>query len=228
MDKRIKTSGQSCWLWSGCTNPNGYGMVTIGNNHTRTVHGLMYFLFYGQVPRGLELHHKCRNKLCVNPDHLEVVDDRGHVEAHPESMGRRTHCVRGHEFSPENTYIRKDGGRGCRQCNNERVKKWYEKNSIKHRERVPSEQKEEVADDRLWDDRVEVPLEEVELDKRDRDMYAGRQAFRKKKAGVPAKKEDPFLKDGSKEEYEEAMRLLAQIKEIKTRSRGVKVPGFEA
>ena len=71
-----------------------------------------------------------------------------------------------------------------------------------------------------------MPLEEVELDKRDRDMYAARQAFRKKKA-LPTKKEDPLEKGGTREEYEEKMRLLAQIKEIKTRSRGVKVPGFE-
>jgi len=73
-----------------------------------------------------------------------------------------------------------------------------------------------------------VPLEEVELDKRDRDMYAARQAFRKKKA-LPAKKasstlgEDPLEKGGTREEYEEKMRLLAQIKALKSRARGVKV-----
>jgi hypothetical protein len=193
-------------------------LVTIGKNYTRTVYGLMYLLFYGQVPRGLELHHKCRNKLCVNPEHLQVVDDAGHVAEHPENSGRHTHCIHGHEYTPENTYVRKDGGRSCRQCNISRVKKWYEKNERKHRERVPSSEKEVVRENVVWDDRIEVPMEEVELDKRDREMY-GRRGVRRAKKEEVAEKERPL--------GEEEKRLLGQIAKIQSRARGVKVEGFE-
>jgi hypothetical protein len=67
---------------------------------------------------------------------------------------------------------------------------------------------------------------EVELDKADRDMYAGREAYRRKKAGIQSKKEDPFpeVVVHSLEEK----RLLAQIAQIKGRPRGVEVPGFGA
>lgn len=32
------------------------------------------------------------------------------------NYGSRTHCNKGHEFTPENTLIRSDGGRRCRTC----------------------------------------------------------------------------------------------------------------
>jgi hypothetical protein len=29
---------------------------------------------------------------------------------------RKTHCVNGHEFTPENTYVDPNGKRNCRKC----------------------------------------------------------------------------------------------------------------
>lgn len=37
----------------------------------------------------------------------------------------RTHCLRGHEFTPENTYDRPDGrGRVCKACSRKRGAEW--------------------------------------------------------------------------------------------------------
>jgi hypothetical protein len=61
----------------------------------------------------------------VNPAHLELVTPRENTEAStatPAHINRRkTHCPRGHEFTPENTYIqvRKNGtsvSRSCKRC----------------------------------------------------------------------------------------------------------------
>lgn len=103
-----------CWLWHGAVSSyTGYG--SIGHNgKTCVAHRMAYLLVKGAIPDGLELDHLCRNRLCVNPDHLEPV-------THLENMRRgalatRTHCIHGHEYTPENTYLAPAGGRRCRQC----------------------------------------------------------------------------------------------------------------
>jgi hypothetical protein len=131
---RIKVKEETgCWLWTG-TQQNGYGVVSIGNRAHR-VHRLMHFLYFGDIARGFELHHRCGEKRCCNPWHLEEVTSEEHRERHPEYTGRHTHCIYGHAFTPENTYERKGGGRVCRTCNRIRVKEWYRGRRQRHRKR---------------------------------------------------------------------------------------------
>lgn len=66
-----------CWDWRGAKQPNGYGVAGLpGQNRTRRAHRIVYERLHGAVPVGFELDHLCRNRGCVNPGHLEVVDRR--------------------------------------------------------------------------------------------------------------------------------------------------------
>lgn len=65
-DQVEKTSG--CWIWKGKSSPNGYGYF----GAFIKAHRLSYQLSYGDIPRGGIIKHKCDNKLCVNPQHLEL------------------------------------------------------------------------------------------------------------------------------------------------------------
>ena len=109
----------SCWLWTGSVDKRGYGQVRLGPRPGRLVysHRLSYEMLVGSIPDGLEIDHLCRVHLCCNPEHLEPV-------THAENMRRgkgngyreKTHCVRGHEFTPENTRRCGPNGRNCIAC----------------------------------------------------------------------------------------------------------------
>jgi hypothetical protein len=68
-----------CWLWNGPTSGNGrgggYGRVSI-NDTTCAVHIVSYTHFYGYLPASRQVDHKCNNRRCWNPDHLQLVTHR--------------------------------------------------------------------------------------------------------------------------------------------------------
>jgi hypothetical protein len=62
----------TCWLWQGAPMPNGYGKFFLGGK-IKAVHRLSWEAENGPVPEGMVIDHKCHQKLCVNPDHLQAV-----------------------------------------------------------------------------------------------------------------------------------------------------------
>lgn len=66
-----KTDG--CWNWTGPLNEKGYGILADEGKHTVRAHRFAFELLVGPIPEGLHLDHKCKNKRCVRPDHLEPV-----------------------------------------------------------------------------------------------------------------------------------------------------------
>ena len=108
----------SCWEWKAAKNIGGYGSFAIGNKRF-TAHRLSYASLVGEIPTHLQLDHLCRNTKCVNPRHLDPVNNK---ENSLRGIGpsaynaRKTHCIRGHEFNDENTRIYKYHNRTRRQC----------------------------------------------------------------------------------------------------------------
>ena len=99
-----------CIPWLGSLFPNGYGRLD-----GRVAHRVIYEALIGPVPEGLQLDHLCRNRACVNVNHLEPVTQRENIRR--GSRPNQTHCKRGHEYTPENTYRRgSSGARQCRAC----------------------------------------------------------------------------------------------------------------
>lgn len=83
-----------CWGWTGSPNGNGYGHARV-DGKTYVAHRYVYQSTVGPIPEGLQLDHLCRNRMCVNPSHLEPVTHRENVlrgQGHAAINARKTHC----------------------------------------------------------------------------------------------------------------------------------------
>lgn len=67
---QVRRDPSGCWMWSGSTNPNGYGHVTL--HGVRGAHRIAWALMNGPIPAGRVVMHGCDNPPCVNPDHLSL------------------------------------------------------------------------------------------------------------------------------------------------------------
>jgi len=87
----------TCWLWKGRVMWKGYGMFRFENRPDQRVHRLAYAEVVGPIPAEMTIDHLCRNRVCVNPDHLEVVTREENTR---RARALVTHCKRGHELPP--------------------------------------------------------------------------------------------------------------------------------
>lgn len=115
-----------CWPWLGAVSENGYGTVRVGGR-TAKAHRVAFVLANNrQIADGMQIDHVrangCTRRDCCKPAHLEEVTPAENSrrsragEVNRAHMLSRTHCVRRHEFTPENTHIAPNGVRICRAC----------------------------------------------------------------------------------------------------------------
>jgi hypothetical protein len=85
-------SETGCWNWlRGVFNPERpYGRIQ-RNGRLMPAHRLIWEQLRGPIPDGLELHHKCENTRCVNPDHMEPLTPKEHTATKDWSRRRRRH-----------------------------------------------------------------------------------------------------------------------------------------
>lgn len=120
--EKVDATGD-CWEWMSGRNRDGYGQFYPTTTIVAKAHRFAWETLVGLIPKGLEIDHLCRNRTCVNPDHLDVVTHqencrRGYplgLVANWRKKRAQTHCVHGHEFTLENTGTN-HGRRFCRAC----------------------------------------------------------------------------------------------------------------
>lgn len=123
--EKYSIDANGCWIWSAGRTLEGYGKLKVFGK-TVLAHR-WYYKLNNSIPDELTLDHLCRVRCCVNPSHLEPVTQqintlRGVGPSAENAI--KTHCIRGHEFTPENTRIA-NNKRHCRKCYSIRTMESY-------------------------------------------------------------------------------------------------------
>ncbi|KKN01702.1 hypothetical protein LCGC14_1125070 [marine sediment metagenome] len=125
--EKVEFASNGCWQWTASFYSNGYASFLVksrsevgkGQNRNGLAHRWAYRMFVGDIPEDLEIDHLCRNRGCVNPDHMEMVTHRENTlrgNSPSAIAARATHCPQGHVLDG----WRRNGNthhRYCMECN---------------------------------------------------------------------------------------------------------------
>lgn len=106
----------TCHEWTGSIKKSGYGRFG-KDRKTVLAHRVSYELNKGLISSGLVIDHLCRNRSCVNPQHLEAVTQDTNVKRSVEAT--KLKCIRGHLLLDDNL-VKRIKNRNCRTCKNMR------------------------------------------------------------------------------------------------------------
>ncbi len=120
--ENIDITDENCINWPFKLTPSGYSYLS---HHGITIGAYRYSYEYhkGSLIKGLVIDHLCRNRACVNPNHLDQVTNIVNVA---RGVGQsvinklKTHCAAGHEYNEPNTRVDKANKRSCRACERNR------------------------------------------------------------------------------------------------------------
>lgn len=125
---RVEHTVFGCWIFQGA-NARGYGYVTVregGRPVQRYTHRLLWEATRGPIPKDKVLDHLCEQKMCCNPDHLQLSGRGANIlrtSRQPNHIAYRTNrCKRGHRLEGDNVRRKKNGTRCCRACDKLRKK----------------------------------------------------------------------------------------------------------
>lgn len=114
---RIRHADNGCIETTYSTGSHGYGQIGWtegGRCHMKLTHRVAWTIANGEIPPGMTIDHLCRNRKCLNVEHLRLLTNA--ENASDNGFRSRTHCPAGHEYAGLNLYVTPKGERRCRAC----------------------------------------------------------------------------------------------------------------
>lgn len=122
-----RSNSDGCWPWLGTRGSKGYGFFTVNGSPTGAHRWILGALRGDALTAHEVARHTCDNPPCCRPDHLLVGTHSDNmldsVARGRHRQTRKTHCAHGHEFTPENTYVSRDGHRRCSACTKDHARR---------------------------------------------------------------------------------------------------------
>lgn len=136
-----------CWKWKLAIETQGYGVIA-WEGRKQKAHRWVFERLRGREP-SKPIDHLCRNRWCVNPDHLEETSHRTNVlrgvGPTAKNAAQRV-CKHGHPLDGENLIVRPDGNRDCRECRRRRSREYQRR----RRAAIYADPKAHEAEKRRW------------------------------------------------------------------------------
>jgi len=102
-----------CWIYLKGCNAKGYAVVGFKGKLIQLSRlSLHYYKDMPLISSVFACHH-CERKDCWNPEHLYAGDGNSNMQDYSRNL---RYCLRGHEYTPENTYLYKGKYKVCRKC----------------------------------------------------------------------------------------------------------------
>lgn len=105
---RTTVQSTGCLLIDGVKDKDGYARFWVNEiSKGLRAHRVAYLHRHGSIPVGMVIDHLCRERSCVNPDHLDAVPQvvnyaRGNRPRSSPLFVAKSHCKRGHPRSGDN------------------------------------------------------------------------------------------------------------------------------
>src|ERR1035437_4371398 len=77
-----------CWPWQAGCDSKGYGSFSLIGRTIVGAHVASWIIYFGPIPKGMCVLHKCDNPPCVRPDHL-FLGTKGDNIRDMDDKGRR-------------------------------------------------------------------------------------------------------------------------------------------
>jgi hypothetical protein len=90
----------NCWMWIGSKGSRGYGRIKVEGKY-QSAHRISYLVFKGEFEKGKEIDHLCRNRLCINPSHIEQVTHLINMQRVPKDLRGGNRGGKGYKLNKE-------------------------------------------------------------------------------------------------------------------------------